>query len=348
MNKENVKKSKRTGFTTFAVCRAFTLAEVLITIAIIGVVAAITLPQLINEWKTKSFISKATHFERQLGEAIRLMNVQSRVSGYGNTTNFVNELSRFIKVIKICDSSHITQCFGSKIILDDEKNSLDTKDITVDKLGHSTYGTEVVGVRFVNGVSAILAYNPETESKEDSEIVKFSESQEGKFHVINMKTDIFTMVYDTNSSDVPNRMGKDVRGINSTFNANCTQIPNEPYCVLDIGTNYKPIPCTRAGYNDEYCGTHSGKTNDYWAGARKACADKGMRVPNKSELGEICDIGRYGIDGIPVSGNYFSTSPSSISNFSKTGVYWVQFSDCSLMDVNGKYKTNNLNALCIK
>ena len=42
--------------------RAFTLAEVLITLGIIGVVAAMTLPTVVNKYKEKETVTKLKKF----------------------------------------------------------------------------------------------------------------------------------------------------------------------------------------------------------------------------------------------------------------------------------------------
>ncbi|MBQ8168695.1 prepilin-type N-terminal cleavage/methylation domain-containing protein [bacterium] len=58
---------------------AFTLAEVLITLAIIGVVAAMTIPTLISNYQDKVFETASTTFQRKLGEALKVMNVNSNL-----------------------------------------------------------------------------------------------------------------------------------------------------------------------------------------------------------------------------------------------------------------------------
>ena len=51
----------------------FTLAEVLITLAIIGVVAAMTIPTLIANYQQRSWDTAASVFNRRLGEALKVM-----------------------------------------------------------------------------------------------------------------------------------------------------------------------------------------------------------------------------------------------------------------------------------
>ena len=80
---------------------AFTLAEVLITLAIIGVVAA---------WSTSASV-----FERKLEEALKTMNTQQSLAGYKNTADFVAELGKHFKINKVCQNSDIKSCFNENI-----------------------------------------------------------------------------------------------------------------------------------------------------------------------------------------------------------------------------------------
>jgi len=70
---------------------AFTLAEVLITLGIIGIVAAMTIPTLIANYQEKSWNTSAQVFERKLEEALKVMNTQQSLAGYSSTESFVGE-----------------------------------------------------------------------------------------------------------------------------------------------------------------------------------------------------------------------------------------------------------------
>ena len=82
----------------------FTLAEVLITLAIIGIVAALTIPTLVQNYQERACNTASQVFQRKLGEALRVMNVQGTLAGYTTTEAFVNELSKHIKITRICDN----------------------------------------------------------------------------------------------------------------------------------------------------------------------------------------------------------------------------------------------------
>ena len=70
--------------------KAMTLAEVLITVGIIGVIAVMLLPPTIKAVDTWIFSSANTVFLSKLKEGINQMNLNSSLTGY--PTNFKNIL----------------------------------------------------------------------------------------------------------------------------------------------------------------------------------------------------------------------------------------------------------------
>ena len=79
----------------------FTLAEVLITLAIIGVVAVLVIPALVQNYNTRAWNTSATVFERKLGEALKVMNTQQTLAGHSSTESFVEELGRHFKIVQM-------------------------------------------------------------------------------------------------------------------------------------------------------------------------------------------------------------------------------------------------------
>ena len=80
---------------------AFTLAEVLITLGIIGVVAALTIPTLIAKYQEKSWATASEVFKTKFTEAIKVMNVQGslgKYAKYNTTEGFVEELQKHFKI----------------------------------------------------------------------------------------------------------------------------------------------------------------------------------------------------------------------------------------------------------
>ena len=78
--------------------RAFTLAEVLITLGIIGVVSALTLPTLINDFRARSLETSFKKADAILTTALR-------------TTMFEHDLGRFYDFQRYCKG---TYCVDTK------------------------------------------------------------------------------------------------------------------------------------------------------------------------------------------------------------------------------------------
>ena len=112
--------SHRAGFGVFR-SKGFTLAEVLITLTIIGIVAALTIPTLVQNYQERAWNTASQVFQRKLGEALRVMNVQGTLAGYTTTEAFVDELSKHIKITRICENDDITTCFSDTVTWGDEE-----------------------------------------------------------------------------------------------------------------------------------------------------------------------------------------------------------------------------------
>lgn len=258
------------------------MAEVLITIGIIGVVAVLTIPALVAHNQEKGWNTAATVFERKLQESLKVMNTQSTLSGYNSTKDFVNELSRHMKIVNICDNP--TDCFEDSINWEivniqtgNESEPLDIKSIkTAADLGQKTWTTEALGVQFANGTSAVMAYNDKT-CKQDP----FSNEITG--------TGCISMIYDTSGYANPNTTGKDVRGINSKINT-CVFKSNS----VCYGTVFEPEimsrqECAETGVALEYCNVVGSlkQTEHSWASAYITCANQGLRLPTEAELFQL-------------------------------------------------------------
>ncbi|MBR1425543.1 type II secretion system protein, partial [bacterium] len=81
---------------------AFTLAEVLITLAIIGVVAALTLPTLIAKVNEKVDGNQKKVTEAKLIQGLNMLDLHGGINNtYSSTAEFVEELSKYMKITKI-------------------------------------------------------------------------------------------------------------------------------------------------------------------------------------------------------------------------------------------------------
>ncbi len=102
---------------------AFTLAEVLITLGIIGIVAALTIPSLIGKYREKQTVSAVKTAYSIFSQAyLRLTEdypdlsqmVDADATPKENAQFLLNELTKYIKTIKRCDKDQY--CMGEKYI----------------------------------------------------------------------------------------------------------------------------------------------------------------------------------------------------------------------------------------
>ena len=276
---------------------AFTLAEVLITITVIGVVAALTIPNLVNNYQNKAWSTASVVFQRKLGEALKVMNSQGTLAGYSSTEDFVNELSKHIKIVKTCDKYEITSCFPDIVTWGNDGTEVEMVDIKNSKnLGHEDWNTQNVAIQFTDGVSGVIAYNPDcTQNQFDNNTISVSESGIG--------TDCIALLYDTSGFKKPNTSGKDIGAINVTSLANSCHIKAGGVCygVPFVGSGYlTKAQCEELidqGYGIKGCSYEE----DHWAYVVKQCGgvDKVPKVEQLKALsnyfknGTTVDLDKY-------------------------------------------------------
>ena len=280
---------------------AFTLAEALITLTIIGVIAAITIPSLKNAIDDFTYSKADSTFQRRLGEALKMMNANAVLAKHETTESFVNELKDKMTIVKVCSSSKITECFGQnfKSASGETKKTINVSELsTVNKLTKADYGnSEVLGIVFKNGISALVAYNKNADQEPyNNNFITFSNSD----GVVSVGTDALAILYDLDGKGGgENLLGRDIRGINVAFSGTCPgsvrTIEGKNYC--DLGTNYSASGTYMSGTSEQL---------DYWTGAKKACAALGGTLPTWQQLGLL-----HGRSGAPTSGDYWSSVESS-------------------------------------
>ena len=187
---------------------AFTLAEVLITLGIIGVVAALTLPPLIKNINDKEYSTARKRVLSTIGEAVRRQAVVGELKYANNAEDYVeNYLKTQLKIIKTCDNEHLNECgieTGENQIFNliGQKTTMPTK-ISDLATGIATNGNSLkgkgdeksYGLILQNGYSINLFYNPNCMSNisgyaQDSVCVN--------------------AIYDINGLSKPNQVGQDI------------------------------------------------------------------------------------------------------------------------------------------
>jgi len=98
--------------------RGFTLAEVLVTLGIIGVVSAMTLPTLVKNHQRQVYVTQLHKVYNELNQAFsRVINdsnaVNLRESQFGREGG-AYVLRNYLKTVKTCNDNNFTECFADE------------------------------------------------------------------------------------------------------------------------------------------------------------------------------------------------------------------------------------------
>ena len=275
---------------------AFTLAEVLITLGIIGIVAAMTLPTLNQAINNKVRAEQVRTVKYKFTKATEKMNSLGLIGPYASTDAFVDELQNHLKIMKRCDASHIRECWPyDEVDLGDGK----TWDISKTKTGKQLkmedsdsgdYSSNNVGIVTADGIPMILSYNKKCEALDPVKQYTWLTS-DGK-PVTNATAGCVAAIFEINGGAKPNKFGIDVVAFNAGGLGSS--------CAIEVGSlcltaPFIPKPLTFAECegqkNDlgikECCAPGWCSNEDNWAGAVKACKDKGKKLPTAAQLAEL-------------------------------------------------------------
>lgn len=247
------------GRIKFKIKNAFTLAEVLLVIGIIGVVAAIILPTVINETKEKEYAVARKRALATIGEAVRLITIQGNIRDASNAQDFVeNYLKKQLKIAKTCDNDNLRDCGieteSNKIFsLTGSKMTMPKtiKELAPNISANNAIDDSLTSYGFVmaNGYSVNLFYNPSCLS-DDKDANHYAQSRV-----------CVNAIYDMNGLAQPNEVGKDIGFVTVLY----------------------PDILTRAVAPDVYKKDAS-SANFYNAGASCAELDPEYTLPNRDEL----------------------------------------------------------------
>ncbi len=297
---------------------AFTMAEILLSLTIIGVVAAITLPSLMANINERTWNTQRKALYARLSQAIAMM---PQLNGYGEyegtntggsvtTTKdtaaeaFLTEgLSKVLKINNICDAAHLADCgiaasftnlAGSTITWPtklSELNSMFTS--TYETASSSKYtnpqkdiNTNAAAFETQNGEAIALYYNPYCTADTEGNVWHYSQPKM-----------CANFIYDLNGNKGPNAVGKDIGFITALY-------PNDSNVVA-------PIPLATNAANG---------ATIVRAATRAACStqDSEARLPNRDELSAMFyNMKLLGIS----SGGFWS---GSVASSGESGMVWGQ------------------------
>ncbi len=145
---------------------AFTLAEVLITLGVIGVVAAITIPNFVSGYRERVNSEREANVAIKITNAMDLMRAHGLLENrYANTDEFVNELQKYLKISLRCDASNLTKCWPVNVVTNADGKEYNVANAKTGKhLGLSNNGTNNVGLVLADGTPIILTYNENSDA----------------------------------------------------------------------------------------------------------------------------------------------------------------------------------------
>ncbi len=259
------------------------MAEILLSLTIIGVVAAITLPSLTGNINERTWNTQRKALYARFSQAIALMPA---LNGYGvgttleetNTqaaeTFVASGLSKVLKINNICDSEHLADCGIPIKITTLRGDSLDFPTNLSELNDHftSTYittegtsfippqpdiNTNAAAFETANGESIVVFYNPSCQA----------DLNENTYHYVQPKM-CANFIFDLNGNKGPNTVGKDIGFITALY-------ATDSNVVMPI-----------ALINDVQGGAVLKLRDASGSPALKACReqDSESRLPNKDEL----------------------------------------------------------------
>ena len=270
---------------------AFTLAEVLITLGIIGIVAALTLPAFISNVQGRIQTKRVENINQKLSKVTDKMAVQSGLIGYPDTMAFVQEMKKHMSIAKVCDNSHLSECWGTTEVdvgKDKPWEISKTKTAKNLKIGEPDNWADTVGIVTADGTPMILSYDKNCNFDPNNAGLQYNQSS-GKSNSLVCLSGVF----DWNGGAKPNKLGDDVKllgfakGLGSScafeVNGTCYTAPFTPtpltFVECEVQKSALGIKQCCSRYDCDY-------NRDYWAGAVKQCGGV-SKMPTMAQLGEL-------------------------------------------------------------
>ncbi len=335
---------------------AFTLAEVLITLGVIGVVAALTMPTLLKNVAERENSEAQANIAQKITKSMDLMRADGGLERtYASTDEFVDEFSKYIKITTRCDAAHIANCWPTKTVTTTDGETYDvSKAKTGKNLNLKDNKSDNVGIILADGATLIMTYNPNAGIIGDGDTVtpSFADLPIGfgrtkKFAYTTSVTTPIDFVMDVNGFKGPNseaRNGKqyDIRSFKvARFSTGCAGNDiNGIGCVYQL-PSYSPITFKDFAKYDPKRLEAGFHTDSYWAGAKKACEDLNMNLPTASELYNIAKKNLESNLGLPTSGYFWASEELGDGVYA----YAINFAYPNKNSTRGK--GNNINAFCI-
>ena len=320
------------------------------------------MPTLLKNIAERSNSEAQANLAQKITKSMDLMRADGGLERtYNSTDEFVDEFSKYIKISTRCDADHIADCWPTKTVTTTDGETYDvSKAKTGKNLNLKDNKSNNVGIILADGATLILTYNPNAGIIGDGDTVtpSFADLPIGfgrtkKFAYTTSVTDSIDFVMDVNGFKGPNgeaRNGKqyDIRSFKvARFSTSCPgkdidgigciyQLPS--YSPIKAGSDemkkWDPNWTAEKVYSDA-------SYDNYWAGAKKACDDIGMSLPDLSKLRSIRAAGMKDSSlGLP--DDWFWSS-SEVKGYPSSAFHINIFGG----GVYSQYKGNNKKVLCV-
>ena len=264
----------------------FTLAEVLITLAIIGVVAAMTIPTLITKMSQRAANARKETIEARLLDGInRYSALEDGLSQHYETTyDFLVGLSKHYKMAQICKADEISNCIPYSTITYTSNNEDATVEVasltSIDNFMGEGKDDYLAPASFITaqGTPVIMAFK------------KDCAWDMGKAMRSIQDSGCIAYMYDESGTRNPNKLGKDIIAHGLTI-VPPAAAPAEIATVGGVKI-MEQAHFQTTGLKSAECGTEAAKNygitqcqynGDRWAAAMQYCHDRGYRLPNEQE-----------------------------------------------------------------
>ena len=318
------------------------------------------MPTLLKNIAERSNSEAQANLAQKITKSMDLMRADGGLERtYNSTDEFVDEFSKYIKISTRCDADHIADCWPTKTVTTTDGETYDvSKAKTGRNLNLKDNKSNNVGIILADGATLILTYNPNAGIIGDGDTVtpSFADLPIGfgrtkKFAYTTSVTDPIDFVMDVNGFKGPNseaRNGKqyDIRSFKvAKFSKGCAgKDINGIGCVYQL-PSFSPI---KAGseemdkWDSQWKYSLYSSNDNYWAGAKKACDELGMSLPDPSKLKSIYQAGKKDPSlGLPTNDYFWSSSDLLTSR-----AYVTRFTD-GVSDIYYFKQEHFPKALCV-
>ena len=252
---------------------AFTMAEILLSLTIIGVVAAITLPSLTGNINERTWNTQRKALHARMSQAIALMG---SLNGYGQfvegteetegTDNvaitFVrNGLAKVLQLNNICDNEHLKDCGlpekfkaadGTTYFTSPDGEKPLTSLLQLNPRFHGSWSEggetysytdgnindfKAAGFETKNGESVMVFYNPFCTDFDTAKYI--GTGWNGNFYVRTQRCMCADFMYDLNGKKGPNIVGKDIGFITALYPTDSAVVAPVAYTKSTTSSKYR-------------------------------------------------------------------------------------------------------------